>query len=173
MQPWRVGVTALALAGVPLVVLLVLDATGALAAGAAVAASVPVIGAALALAFLWRRDLERLAEAVRRTAAGDREPLSSQPTLPQFGRISREIERLSRTLADRAAQVGRMRRADEVIVERLPDPLIVLGADRAVRRANQAARTAYGTDTQALLPTRGFMARSTARSPRARRRRPN
>ncbi|MBV8401084.1 MAG: two-component sensor histidine kinase, partial [Acetobacteraceae bacterium] len=143
--------TALALACAPVIVLLVLAATGALAIGAALAASLPVAGAALALAFLWQRDLERLAEALRRLAGGIREPLSSPPALPPVGRISREIERLSRTLADRAAQVGRMRRADEVIFERLPDPLIVLAADRTIRRANHAARTAYGTDTQALL----------------------
>ncbi|MBV8577317.1 MAG: two-component sensor histidine kinase, partial [Acetobacteraceae bacterium] len=118
MQSWRVVLTALALACAPVIVLLVLAATGALAIGAALAASLPVAGAALALAFLWQRDLERLAEALRRLAGGIREPLSSPPALPPVGRISREIERLSRTLADRAAQVGRMRRADEVIFER-------------------------------------------------------
>src|SRR4051812_32731158 len=129
MRLRRVIVAALAIAGVPLAVLLVLAATRALAVGAALAAAATVIGAGLVLAFLWTRDLDRLADAVRRPAAGDADPFSAAPVLPQVERIGREIELLSRTLADRAALVERMRRADEMIVERLPDPLIVLGAD--------------------------------------------
>jgi two-component system phosphate regulon sensor histidine kinase PhoR len=42
-------------------------------------------------------------------------------------------------------------RTEEAIVETLPDPLIVLGADRAVLRANAAAQAAYGTDLPAVL----------------------
>ena len=45
----------------------------------------------------------------------------------------------------------RLRRADEAIVERLPDPLIVLAADRSVRRANSAAQAAFGADMAAVL----------------------
>jgi two-component system phosphate regulon sensor histidine kinase PhoR len=40
---------------------------------------------------------------------------------------------------------------DETIVERLPDPLIVLAADRSVGRANAAARAAFGPDIPAVL----------------------
>ncbi|MBO0710927.1 MAG: two-component sensor histidine kinase, partial [Acetobacteraceae bacterium] len=50
-----------------------------------------------------------------------------------------------------AALLGQMRRADEAIVERLPDPLIVLAADRSPRRANAAARKAFGADIPAVL----------------------
>jgi len=45
----------------------------------------------------------------------------------------------------------RLRRADEAIVELLPDPLIVLAADRSVRRANSAAQAAFGADMSAVL----------------------
>jgi two-component system phosphate regulon sensor histidine kinase PhoR len=65
--------------------------------------------------------------------------------------VTRDIERLARTLALRAAQVGELLAANEAIVERLPDPLLVLGADRGVRRANAAARVAFGTDIAAVL----------------------
>ena len=37
------------------------------------------------------------------------------------------------------------------MVERLPDPLIVLAEDRGVRRANSAARAAFGADMPAVL----------------------
>jgi two-component system phosphate regulon sensor histidine kinase PhoR len=37
------------------------------------------------------------------------------------------------------------------VVERLPDPLIVLAEDRGVRRANSAARAAFGDDMPAVL----------------------
>jgi two-component system phosphate regulon sensor histidine kinase PhoR len=66
-------------------------------------------------------------------------------------RIARGIERLSRMLAVRAGEVEELRRSNEAIVERLPDPLLVLDADRAVRRANAAARAAFGADMGAVL----------------------
>jgi two-component system phosphate regulon sensor histidine kinase PhoR len=65
--------------------------------------------------------------------------------------VTRNIERLSRTLASRAALVGELLAANDAIVERLPDPLLVLGADRAVKRANAAARAAFGADMPAVL----------------------
>ena len=61
-----------------------------------------------------------------------------------------------------------MRRADEAIVERLPDPLIVLGADRAVRRANAAARAPSARTCRRCCGIPGCAARSIAPSPRAR-----
>jgi two-component system phosphate regulon sensor histidine kinase PhoR len=47
--------------------------------------------------------------------------------------------------------VGQLLRANEAIVERLPDPLLVLGQDRSVRRANAAARAAFGADMPAVM----------------------
>jgi two-component system, OmpR family, phosphate regulon sensor histidine kinase PhoR len=65
--------------------------------------------------------------------------------------LGREIERLSRRLALRAALQEQHRRADTLILERLPDPVIVLARDRAVRRANAAARSTFGDDLPAVL----------------------
>jgi two-component system phosphate regulon sensor histidine kinase PhoR len=79
------------------------------------------------------------------------QPITETPALPGLERDGREIERLSRRLAERSAVMERLRRADEAIVERLPDPLIVLAADRTVRRANSAARAAFGADMSAVL----------------------
>jgi two-component system phosphate regulon sensor histidine kinase PhoR len=65
--------------------------------------------------------------------------------------LGREIERLSRRLAARAALQEQHRRADTLILERLPDPVIVLARDRTVRRANATARSAFGDDLPAML----------------------
>jgi two-component system phosphate regulon sensor histidine kinase PhoR len=45
----------------------------------------------------------------------------------------------------------RNRRADTLILERLPDPVIVLASDRSIRRTNAAARAAFGDDMAAML----------------------
>ena len=68
-----------------------------------------------------------------------------------MGAVSREVARLSRRLAARAALQEQHRRADTLILERLPDPVIVLAGDRSVRRTNAAARSAFGDDLHAVL----------------------
>jgi two-component system phosphate regulon sensor histidine kinase PhoR len=141
--------TVLATAGTPSLALIVLAASGAAnLLGTVIAISLTLL-VALALALLWTRDLDVLSETVRRLDEG--QPISENPALPGLERVGREIERLSRRLAERAALMERLRRADEAIVERLPDPLIVLAADRSVRRANSAAQVAFGADMAAVL----------------------
>jgi len=66
-------------------------------------------------------------------------------------RLAREVHRQARLEAQQAAELERLRRADAAIVERLPDPLIVLDAEQRVRRTNAASRTAFGTDAAAVL----------------------
>ena len=149
MRPGGTLTTVLAIAGTPVAVLIVLLATGEVSARGAVIAIGLTLLVALGLALLWIRDLDVLSETVRRL--GELQPISETPALPGVERLGREIERLSRRLAERAAVMERLLRADEAIVERLPDPLIVLAADRSVRRANSAARAAFGADMPAVL----------------------
>ncbi len=66
-------------------------------------------------------------------------------------RFARRVERLTRLAARETAEVERLRRADAAVVERLPDPLIVLNAAGAPLRANAAAQTAFGADIAAVL----------------------
>ncbi len=107
--------------------------------------------AAWLLALRWSRDLDTLSASLRQVDA-DGPPRSDRvPLLPGMQRLERDIERLARRLATRTAQMERLRRADGTVVERLPDPLIVLAADRSVRRANSAARGAFGTEMPAVL----------------------
>jgi len=141
--------TVLVIAGAPVLALIVLAATGAATPlGAAIAIGLTLLVAG-ALALLWTRDLTVLSETVRRL--DEDQPITEAPALPGLERVGREVERLSRRLAERSAVMERLRRADEAIVERLPDPLIVLAADRSVRRANSAARAAFGADMSAVL----------------------
>ena len=144
---------AAAIGGVPVAILLLLAASGAAQAGAALLGAAVAAAAALALGAVWAADMERLAATLRRAAQEDAlAPAATQP--PVIGAIARmagEIERLARSLADRALQVGRLLRANEAIVERLPDLLLILGADGSVRRANAAARAAFGVDMAAVV----------------------
>ena len=141
--------TVLAIAGAPVLALLVLAATGGATPLGATAAIGLTLLVAVALALLWARDLDVLSETVRRL--GEDQPISETPALPGVARVGRAIERLSRRLAERSAVMERLRRADAAIVELLPDPLIVLAADRSVHRANSAAQATFGADMAAVL----------------------
>ena len=160
----RVGLllgTVSALAATPVLALLLLALTGAAAAGPAIAAIAAVLVASLLLALLFVRDMEQLAEAVRSALAENNLALGhavAAARLPPVQRIARAIERLARTLANRAAQVGQALRATETIIDRLPDPLLVLGEDRSIRRANAAARAAFGGELRAVLRHPGLRA---------------
>ncbi len=141
--------TVLAIAGAPTLALIVLAAAGAATPlGAAICIGLTLLVAG-ALALLWTRDLTVLSETVRRL--DEDRPITETPALPGLERVGREVERLSRRLAERSAEMERLRRADAAIVERLPDPLIVLAADRSVRRTNSAAQAAFGNDMSAVL----------------------
>ncbi len=101
---------------------------------------------------VFLRDLAILSEMVRRLAADEAQPAIAADAGPIIMEsLSREIDHLARVVAPRAALVEQLRRADTLILERLPDPLIVLAGDRSVRRANAAARAAYGEDMAAVL----------------------
>jgi two-component system, OmpR family, phosphate regulon sensor histidine kinase PhoR len=104
-----------------------------------------------AFALVWGRDLDLLTDQVRRVASDDSGPVTEAESAVMMGALGREIERLSRRLAARAALQEQHRRADTLILERLPDPVIVLARDRTVRRANATARSAFGDDLPAVL----------------------
>ncbi len=141
---------AAVVAGVPVAALVLLAAVGWAAPGPSLLAVGATVLAALALALRWSRDLDLLTDGVRRIAAGEHVS-GSLPALPGMRRLGNDLERLSRRAAARSALVEQLRRADGTVVERLPDPLIVLGEDRGVRRANSAARAAFGADMPAVL----------------------
>jgi two-component system phosphate regulon sensor histidine kinase PhoR len=143
---------AFGLAAVPVSALAVMLGAGWAAPVPASVAIVLTLVTAVVVALIWTHDLDAVTDAVRRVAAeGSGAASYARPALTSLGQLSREVERLSRRFASRTALVEQLQRADAAIVERLPDPLIVLGADRSVRRANAAARVAFGSDIGAVL----------------------
>jgi two-component system phosphate regulon sensor histidine kinase PhoR len=145
------------IAGPPVAVLTLLAAGGWADLWPAVGGMAVSVTAAGAFALLWARDLEMLTGAVRRVASEDPEPATEPESTVMMNRLGREIGRLSRRLATRAAVQEQHRRADTLILERLPDPVIVLSGDRSVRRANGAARSAFGDDLAAVLRHPGLL----------------
>ena len=147
----RVLREAFLVGGVPALVLLVLCLAGALSPlHTAVAMAVCGLAAA-GIGWLWVHTLAGLAEALRRTEQGGFFLAETTPLLPEAAEVADGVRRMARNLEERNAQVSQLREADGAIVEGLPDPLLVLAADRQPLRANAAARALFGADTAALL----------------------
>jgi two-component system, OmpR family, phosphate regulon sensor histidine kinase PhoR len=141
---------AAVVAGVPVLAMIALAALGWAPIGPVLLVIGATLIAALLLALRWSRDLDLLADSVRRIAAD--EPVSrGAPALAGMQGLGADLERLARRSAARSALIEQLRRTDSTVVERLPDPLIVLAEDRGVRRANSAARAAFGADMPAVL----------------------
>jgi two-component system phosphate regulon sensor histidine kinase PhoR len=104
------------------------------------------IAAAVALSRIWLGNLQRLKEAMRRAELGEADLAEDPPgpLLPSVAEIAEGMRRVARAVGERSELVLRLRRADEAIVERLPDPLVVLDEHGAALRANAAARALFG-----------------------------
>lgn len=143
---------AICIAAAPITALAVMALTGLAAPWPAIAAIAVTIISTATFILVWARDLDLLTAAVQRIEADDTGPdqaVTLGPTLMEP--LGLEIARLSRHLAARAAQVEQERRADTLILERLPDALVVMRQDRTVIRRNAAADAIFGTDLPAVL----------------------
>jgi two-component system phosphate regulon sensor histidine kinase PhoR len=142
-----------AIAGIPVASLMALVMFGQAASRPALLAALVVLATAFGLALVWTRDLRTLAELLHSVSTGGAAPTAIPGAGPMSmsPQILGEVQQLSATLGERTALVDQLLRAEESIVERLPDPLVVLGADRTVRRANAAARANFGHDIHAVL----------------------
>jgi len=138
---------------VPLASLGVLVWSGELDPVPAALAGAAVVAGALVLAMVWTSDLRQLGDLLRLAAIGAKlqPPPPTRSAFTLSAEVLGEVAFVAQTLGARADEVDRLRRAEESIVERLPDPLIVLGPDRAIRRANEAARSAFGNELAAVL----------------------
>ncbi|MGE0222218.1 MAG: sensor histidine kinase [Acetobacteraceae bacterium] len=66
-------------------------------------------------------------------------------------RSSQEIALLATRLAQRTHDVPSGPRTDTMILDQLPEPLVVLARDGSIRRMNAAATTLYGDDIASVL----------------------
>ena len=151
---------ALAIGAVPMLVLGLLMATRELRLVPGLVALVAVFFASLALAWGWRARLGLLAATLGDALAQVRAApaRAENVALPSTEDLADGIRRLSRGLAEQGALLERLRRADAAILENLPEPVLLLSAERAVLRTNPAARgmlgpeaAGQGPDTAALL----------------------
>ncbi len=157
--PGLVASVTVAIAAAPAAVLAALMLSGALAAGPGLAGLAVVVVSGLGLALLWASDLATLSHTLRLAARGEEVPASFRLAVPRLAvprlavneAVLREVVLLAHAGAERARLVERMLHGEASVVERLPDPLVVLGRDHAIRRANVAARTAYGGDLAAVM----------------------
>ncbi len=150
--------TTAVLAGLPVAALITLAMLEQVEWRYAALALVVVAVWALVLARIWVRDLGLIVAALHRAAAEPGADPVRRPILASTRHIVREAERLARTLDVRRAEVDALVATEQAIVQRLPDPLIVIGADRGIRRANTAARTVFGEEMAAVLRHPGLRA---------------
>ena len=143
--PARAAAAGLGIGAVPLAALAALVVAGALQAGPAILAAGAIVGLYALLAVVWVADLARLAPLLLADEA------AAGPRLWPQRRVSTEI--LRQTTATRAERTHAEQQAQAAlrIVDILPDPLVVLAADRSVLRANRAAQAALGADLSAVL----------------------
>jgi two-component system phosphate regulon sensor histidine kinase PhoR len=143
---------ALCIAAAPVAALAAMAFAGLIAPWPAVVAIAVTLLPAAAFSLLWARDLDLLTAAVRQIEADDTGSGSTSnvgPTLMEP--LGLEIARMARHLAARAALIEQERRADTLILQRLPDALIVLRQDHTVSRRNPAAEAIFGSDLPAVL----------------------
>jgi two-component system phosphate regulon sensor histidine kinase PhoR len=145
---------ALALGAVPLLVLCLLMLTRELRLAPGFAALFAVFLAGLALAWGLRARLALLADSLGEALAQVRATptRADAAALPSAEDLADGIRRLARGLAEQGALLERLRRADAAILEKLPEPVLLLAADRAVLRANPAAREMLGPEAAGQGP---------------------
>jgi two-component system phosphate regulon sensor histidine kinase PhoR len=154
---WAAAMVAAAVSAAPAALLALLAAAAVLQPGAAVAMALAISLCAIGFALLWHRDLMRLAAALQAAEAGS--PPGPRPVLPPLRRVAEAAERLAVTLRLRGEEAAANAAAAVRIVERLPDPLAVLGADARPVALNPAARALLGEeggDIAALLRNPGL-----------------
>jgi two-component system phosphate regulon sensor histidine kinase PhoR len=144
----------LAIGIVPALALCLLMATREVRLGPGLAALGVVALSNLALAWGWRARLSLLAEALRDALAQAQEtPRRAElAALPSAEDLADGIRRLARGIAEQGAMLERLRRADAAILENLPEPVLLLSAERAVLRANPAARDMLGPEAAGQGP---------------------
>ena len=144
----------LAIGAVPLLVISLLMLTREVRLGPGLLALAAVMFGSLVLAWGWRARLALLAatlgEALAQTSAPPAR--AEAAALPSTDDLADGIRRLARGLAEQGALLERLRRADAAILENLPEPVLLLSAERAVLRANPAARAMLGPEAAGQGP---------------------
>jgi len=145
---------AFGIGAVPLLVLSLLMLTHEVRPLPGMAGCAAIMLASLAIAWGWRARLALLAVSLGEALAQVRvAPARAEAApLPSTNDLADGIRRLARGLAEQGALLERLRRADAAILENLPEPVLLLSDERAVLRANPAARAMLGPEAAGQGP---------------------
>src|SRR3954454_19275231 len=149
MQPKVVPATTPFLLGSPLLLALagllgVLAAFGLITVGATVMGVLAALAAGFLATRVYRRDVTAVAsyiESLKESEEGISLPRDASPTARL---LAAGVARLHSDGLERNGRLRSDREANEQILEALHDPLILLGQDRGVIRANAAASNLFG-----------------------------
>ncbi len=148
IPPPRLGAVVAALAAPVCVVVAILVWMGRLNPLAGVVGFAVAIAAMAYLVHRHLSGLEALRAQVENLARGqtnDRSRDVAPVDLPATAAgLGRAVAELDRTWARRGEELHALIAANEAILEAIPDPLILVNADRRITRANAAARALFG-----------------------------
>jgi len=142
----RINVTALIIATPWVVALGLLALFGLIPFGAAIATAVIAGGISYVLARRRAGGLALLAEYVNRRLAGQPAEPPTDDVAEPIAELAVGIARLERQQSQASTALRERMATSAAVVEALPDPLVVLDAQRRARGANRAARTLLGED---------------------------
>jgi two-component system phosphate regulon sensor histidine kinase PhoR len=117
---------------------------GLITAGAAAAGVLAALAAALLATRIYRRDVTAVAsfiESLKESEQNHSLPFDASPTARL---LAAGVARIHTDWLDKNGQLRSGLEANEQILEALHDPLILLGKDRGVIKANAAARGLFG-----------------------------
>ena len=95
--------------------------------------------------------LAALAQATDRLAAGDLSARVNASGDDELGRVSHGFDRMTARIDAMVGRLDAQARFLQTLVDAMPDPVLVIGADHRIRLANQAYATLLGHDAQAVV----------------------
>ena len=140
-----------ALGGIPTLCFVVLLSLGFVSPVPGLIALATILIATITLALFLRRDEHLLLAQFSEPRTGKTGRRTTNPAPLFLAELAGELQRRGRMNSEQLAELDQLRRADEAILERLPDPLILLNAAGAVVRSNTITRATFGTELPAVM----------------------
>ncbi|MBP2295915.1 ATP-binding protein [Azospirillum rugosum] len=144
MPPLRLIAGALLMLGPLAASLYLLLHGGLITPGVAVGVGLPALAGVVVILRTQRRDTRAVTDYVARLTDEPSTPVPPLASPASVRGLTAAVARLHRVMTGRVEQAQAQLEANESILEALHDPLVLVGADRQVVRANQAARGLFG-----------------------------
>lgn len=95
--------------------------------------------------------LAALASASDRLAAGDLTTRVQSGARDELGRVAQSFDHMAERIDGMVGALRDQRQFLQTLIDAIPDPVLVIGADHRIRLANQAYATLLGHDAQAVV----------------------